>query len=292
MKKTVLLLLALFMMVSYVEAKGEKSSTKIVGFENRYDEAVTFFERGIRFHVYLNGDFDFDSRFLRTRWNGRVHIRRDFQGRINRVGNVWIRYDFRGNVRRIGRVSMSYRGGWLRRVGNLSIQYNSWGNPQYYGSVGFNDLYNDYYYTNNFTVGVNWNLGTVCPYNDPFFYGNEFRNYYRRVREDANFIYYRANRNANVSRNQVLKRRKSTSTANNGQTVRDRRRVNTQNGTNKRRVVQNGSTVNRSKPEIKRDQNRKKRVIRKPSNKRKVESKRDVDNRKRKSVKTERRSRS
>ena len=211
MKRSVLFLLTMFLMVTYVEANNSENTSKVFGVEYRYDDAVTFYERGIRFDVFLNGDFDFDSRFFRTRRNRRVNISRDFQGRINRVGNVWIRYDFQGNVRRIGRVTMSYRRGWLRRVGNLRVQYNSWGDPIFYGNVGFDDFYADYYYGNSFNVGFNWNVGAICVYNDPFFYGNEFRNSYRRVREDANYIYYRANDGANVSRDRMLRRRKTSS---------------------------------------------------------------------------------
>lgn len=317
MKRSVLFLLAMFMMVSYVEASKSTNSTEIVGVEYRYNDAVTFYERGIRFHVFLNGDFDFDSQYFR-RWRNRgVRISRDFQGRINRVGNVWIRYDFQGNVRRIGRVSMSYRRGLLRRVGNLRIQYNSWGDPRFFGTVGFDDFYTDYYYGNSFNVGFNWNVGAICVYNDPYFYGNEFRNNYRRVREDANYIYYRANDNSNVSRDRMLRRRKSSSNNNvsTGQTVRDRRRTNTQIGTNQRRAIQNESTNNRRRTQVNTNdnrrrtqvntnENRKKRVVRNSSNNRKVESKRKVqtrrnvetkrkvENKKRKTVKNERRRRS
>jgi hypothetical protein len=145
---------------------------------------------------------------------------------------------------------MNYRRGWLRRVGNLTIDYNRWGEPLFFGSVGFDGFYNDYYYGNawnaNFGVGFNWNVGAVCVYNDPFFYGNEFRNSYRRVREDNNFIYYRANDGVNVSRDRIIRRRKPSSTASNGQTVRGRRDGNnTSNTTNqRRRSVQNESTNN------------------------------------------------
>lgn len=209
MKKGVLLLLAMFMMVSYVEAKNGKKSTEIFGVENRYDDAVTFVERGIRFHVFLNGDFDFDSRYLRNnRRNRRIRIQRDYQGRIKRIGNVNIRYDYRGNVRRIGTVYMRYNRGRLTNVGDLRIRYNRWGTPRFYGEVRYNDYYNDYYYDDGFSVGFNINLGTVCSYNDPYFYRREFRNNYRKFKEDDNFYYYRANPKAKVSRDKVLKRRK------------------------------------------------------------------------------------
>lgn len=207
MKKSLLLLLGMFMMVSYVEANNGRNSTKIIGVENRYDDAVTFIEKGIKFHVFLNGDFDFDSRYLRrSRRSRRVPIYRDYQGRIKRVGNVYINYDFRGNVRRIGSVSMGYKRGRLARVGDLRINYNRWGAPRFYGQVRYNDFYYDNY--NNYSVGFSFDIGTVCSYDDPYFYRSEFRNNYRQFREDDNYYYYRANKNAKVSRDQVLKRRK------------------------------------------------------------------------------------
>ena len=250
MRKAILsLLFVLTALSSYANINVENHPSEVFGFENRFnDDAVTFFEQGIRFHVFLNGDFDFDSRFYRTRRNRRVRVLRDWQGRISRVGNVRIRYDFRGNVRRIGRITMNYRRGWLRRVGNLTVSYNTYGDPFFYGNVGFDGFYNDYYYGNSWNVNIgsnfNWNVGAICVYNDPYFYGNEFRNSYRRVREDNNYIYYRANDGTNVSRDRILRRRKAASNTN-GQTVRGRRDSNTNTATNaRRRSVQNSSTNN------------------------------------------------
>ena len=256
MKKGVLFLLVMFTMISFVEADNSKHSSEVFGFENRYNEAVTFIERGVRFHIFLNGDFDFDSRYLRTRGNRRIRVSRDYQGRINRVGNAWVRYDFRGNVRRIGNVTMTYRRGLLRRVGGLRITYNGWGAPRFFGQVRYNDYYEDYY-DNSLSVGFNINLGTVCVYNDPFFYGNEFRSYYRPIREDANFIYYRANKGANVSRARVLKRRKpnavtqqTTRPQDNRRTVKresvDRRRTQTNTNRNKKKRVVNSTNQRRT----------------------------------------------
>ena len=288
MKRRVLFLLAMFMMVSYAEARNEANATNVIGVNNRFDDAVTFFERGIRFHVFLNGDFDFDSRFYRNRRNRNVRIFRDFNGRINRVGNVRIRYDFNGNVRRIGRVTMNYRRGLLRRVGNLQIQYNRWGDPRFYGNVGFDDFYNDYYYYgNSFGVNFNWNVGAICVYNDPFFYGNEFRNSYRRVREDANFIYYRANDGTNVTRDRILRRRKANSPNNNrSQTVRQTRRNDSQVGTTQRRSVQNRSTRTQRRNEVTTPNTRQKREVRNSSTRRNAETKRNV--RTNRTVKTDR----
>lgn len=293
MKKGILFLFVFTTLNSFAITHVEKHPTEVFGFGNRNNDAVSFFERGVRFHVFLNGDFDFDSRFYRSRRNRNLRIFRDFRGRISRVGNVRIRYDFRGNVRRIGRVTMNYNRGWLTRVGNLTVDYNRWGDPLFFGNVGFDDFYNDYYNGNswNVNVGFNWNVGAVCVYNDPFFYGNEFRNSYRRVREDNNYIYYRANDGTNVSRDRILRRRKASSTASNGQTVRDRRggtnvpnevaprRRSTQNQSttnrrrsvgsnttnNRKRTVQSSSNNNRKRSEVNTSQNRRKKVVRNES---------------------------
>lgn len=203
MKKGILLLAGLLLTLVTVEAKSSENPIVETGFSTRYYNSVSFVERGIRFDVFLNGDFDFESVRRNNRYNKRrsrhhrVRITRDYKGRINRIGNVSIRYDFRGNVRRIGSVHMHYRRGRLSDVGNLRIRYNRWGDPRFYGEVKYH-----YSYSPDF----------ICDYDDVYFYGNEFRNNYRLYREDANFYYYRANRNANVSRNRLLKRRKQAVT--------------------------------------------------------------------------------
>ncbi|MEQ6124824.1 hypothetical protein AAON49_11515 [Pseudotenacibaculum sp. MALMAid0570] len=253
MKKGVLFLLAMFMMVSYVEANNGQKSTKIFGVENRYDDAVSFVEKGIRFHVFLNGDFDFDSRYLRTRRNRRIPIQRDYQGRVKRIGNVYIRYDFRGNVRRIGSVYMRYNRGRLTNVGDLRIRYNRWGTPRFYGQV----RYNDYYYNgyDSFSVGFNLNLGTICLFDDPYFYRSEFRNNYVQIREDDNFYYYRANKNAKVSRDRILKRRKPakrTTQKRRGTQVDSKKRAQSKRSSeNKKRIYTKKKKVDQKKKELK-----------------------------------------
>ena len=98
------------MIISTSEAKiAVTSNNDAFGLKYQVDEAVTFIERGIRFHVYLNGEFDFDSHFyLRNRWNNQVSVFTDYRGRITRVGNVRIRYNSRGDVRRIGEGFRAY----------------------------------------------------------------------------------------------------------------------------------------------------------------------------------------
>lgn len=201
MKKGILLLAGLLLFVVNVEAKSAENPVKKIGFSTKYYNSVSFVERGIQFDVFLNGDFDFEAVRRNYRYNkrrnrrGNIRISRDYKGRINRVGNVSIRYDYRGNVRRIGSILIQYRRGRLSDVGNLRISYNRWGDPRFYGTVRYQYSYSP---TPDF----------VCDYNDVYFYGNEFRNNYRLYKQDANFYYYKANRNAKVSRNKLLKRRK------------------------------------------------------------------------------------
>lgn len=270
MKKGVLLLLGMFMMVSSVEANSGIKLSKKIGVDYRYEDAVSFVERGIQFHVYLNGDFDFDSRYLRKRRN-RVRIFRDHQGRVKRVGNVFINYDYRGNVRKIGRIYIDYHRGRLSQVGNLTIRYNRWGDPRFYGQVRYNDYYYDNNYYNDYAVGINLNIGTVCSYDDPYFYRNEFRNNYRQFREDQNFYYYRAKPNARVSRDKILKRRKLAP------------------GTSKRKAVQRKPNVRNVKRKNLQQRKRENQVIKRKRPEKKVQKK---VAKKRRTEKYERRKRS
>ncbi len=209
MKKYLLLAVA-FMSFSIINANNVKESTNKIGVNNRYfDDAVTFVERGIKFHVFLNGEFDFNThtRFKRGRGHG-VRIKRNHRGQIRRVGNVFINYDRRGNVKRIGKVFINYRFGQLTRIGNMTIEYDRWGNPFFRGHVK-----GGYYYNNNYdngcNVNIDYNIGDIYDYDDDFFYRNNFRKNYRQIREDDNFYYYRATSNAkNNKKSKLIKRRK------------------------------------------------------------------------------------
>tara|TARA_R110002049_G_scaffold68910_3_gene178568 strand:- start:281 stop:1246 length:966 start_codon:yes stop_codon:yes gene_type:complete len=200
MKKGILILLGMFTIVSTIEAKnGENLSSKLKNETsyNVYNNAVNFFESGIEFFVFTNGEFDFDTRF-----NSRgIRINRDFRGRISNVGNVFIRYDIRGNVTRIGDVLIRYSRGILTNVGDLSVRYDHWNTPFFYGNV------RNYYYNNG--IRFNVSFGDVYNYNDVYFTGNDFGRSYAQFREDNNYYYYRARPNAKIGkRSTILKRRK------------------------------------------------------------------------------------
>lgn len=272
-------------MVSLVEAKNGLNPTDRVRAEYRYNEAVSFIERGIQFHVFLNGNFDFDSRYVRTRRNSRVRIRRDFRGRIRRVGNVTISYNRNGDVRRIGSVYMGYNGGWLTRVGQLDIEYNRWDEPVFYGQVRFNNYYydNTNYYNPRSSVGFNINLGAICVYNDPFFYRSEFRRNYRQIREDDNFYYYRANKNAKVSRDRILKRRKPArrTTQNVGTRKRTQTNANTRVQKNRRSYSTPTQVKKRTQVERRVTKNRRAQVKKQIPLKKRTQVKKRVENKRR-----------
>ena len=242
MKKGILILLGMFMMVSSVEAKtGENLPNRFRVFNYSYENSVNFFENGIEFFIFTNGDFDFDTS-LRNR---NVRINRDFNGRIRTIGNVFIRYDRFGNVTRIGDVFMKYNRNRLVRVGDLRVNYNRWGYPVFYGNV------RDFYY--NSGVRFNVSFGDVFVYNDPYFFRNDFRRNYTQFREDRNFYYYKARPNARIGkRSTIIKRRKSNANVNRRNTINRNRN----NSYRKAREVNNNrrnTTVNNRKANIKRN---------------------------------------
>ncbi|KGL62933.1 hypothetical protein [Polaribacter sp. Hel1_85] len=230
MKKGVLILLGMFMMVSTVEAKNGNELPNRIGFSYSYNNAVNFVERGVEFFIFTNGEFDFNSHYNdtyydyngnRTRRESGINIDRDYRGRISRIGNSFINYDRNGNVTRIGNVFMRYYRGKLTNVGNLTVRYNYWGNPTFYGNVK-----NNYYNYNGFRI--NLNIGDIFNYNDAYFYRNDFRRNYFKIREDKNYYYYRANPNANIGkRSKTLRRRKPASTILKNSTKTNTRRGNT-----------------------------------------------------------------
>jgi hypothetical protein len=195
-------------MVSSVEAKHRKNSPNRIGFNYSYQNSVYFEERGVEFFIFTNGEFDFNTS-LNNNYRGNLinrerEIYRNYKGQITRIGNSFIRYDRYGNVIRIGNVFMRYYRGKLTSVGHLKVRYDYWGNHTFYGNVK-----NNYYHYNG--LRINLNIGDICSYNDAYFYGNDFRTNYSRIREDNNYYYYRANPNAKIGkRSKTLRRRKPT----------------------------------------------------------------------------------
>ena len=218
MKKGIRLLLAI-MSLATTSAKNINNTTNKIGVTNRYNDAVTFVEKNIKFHIFLNGDFDFNTHYKKTKYvdyngkrvkiNKNIRIERDYRGRIKRVGNTFINYNRNGNVKRIGGVYIDYRFGKLIKVGNLKIKYDRWNNPRFFGNVKQNDYCENNNYYNN-TINIDVNLGRIFNYSDAYFYKRAFKQNYRKYKEDRNYFYYRVKPNAKTGKyGKILKRRKS-----------------------------------------------------------------------------------
>lgn len=210
MKKQLLLATAMLLLGAIVQANNEHSPIEKM---NVSDQVITFTERGIQFHVFLNGDFDFNALRRNTRYdeyNGRrtgnhhagLRVSRNHHGKINRIGSVSISYDHHGNVRRIGYVRMKYRHHQLIKIGHLRIDYR-YGSPEFYGHVKHNE-YDAYNFGANFSI----HIGSAFDYNHHFIYGRDFRNNYQQLREDRNYYYYKSR--SKKDHHKIIKRRKST----------------------------------------------------------------------------------
>jgi hypothetical protein len=218
MKKGILLL-TMLLLVSTVEAKNGERSNSRTGYTNVYDaDPIQFKERGIKFYVFLNGEFDFNTKPNRhnsvdylhkssrrssqnTSRNRGVRIEHDYKGRIRRVGNVFINYNRYGKVTRIGNVFVKYNRRHVSKVGGLKVLYNRWGDTQYIGKVKRN--------FNHFS----WNSWNTSEYDfeDNFFHRSNFRNNFESFDEDDNYLYYKSKNVKKGKKGTVIKRKKKAS---------------------------------------------------------------------------------
>ncbi len=225
--RTGILFILTLMLLTPIKANTNEISTSELGvnIKRTYSNSISFVERGVEFHVFLNGDFDFnthyrntryvDYRGRRTRVNRGVRIERDYRGRVRRVGNVFVNYGVRGNVTRIGNVFMRYRRGNLVRVGDLHIRYDRWGHPYYEGRVNNGVYFNDGLGCDD-SIDIDINIGDIYDYDDVYFYRRNFRNNYRQFREDNDYFYYRAAPNADIGkRSKIIRRKKQNSRSRN-----------------------------------------------------------------------------
>ena len=213
------------------------------------NRTINFVENGVAFSVFTDGNFNYDTDVFMYR-NGRrfrqnIIIDRDYRGRINFINNVPIRYNRWNNVTQIGDVFINYNRGRIINVGHLTISYNHFGEPLFFGNVRNN-------------VNLNIYSGRIWSYNDPFFYGRDFRRNYTQFRSDRNFIYYR-NRANNVVRRRVTK-----NIRNNNNIIRNRKNTirRTDNNINRKNSRNNilkknnrNSTVTKRKTVVTRNNN-------------------------------------
>lgn len=142
----------------------------------RYAQPIQFVERGVEFLIFPDGSFDFNTnvrsnhyddydvyyrrsntrrgsingtfgapgtrvKFSKSRRNGGVIIKHDYDGKVRRIGNVFINYNRRGQVKRIGSLYLSYnRARFVRQIGGLHLRYNRRGHIiSTTGYVNFNN---------------------------------------------------------------------------------------------------------------------------------------------------------
>lgn len=199
-KKITLLVVASILLVGSMAYASENpvftDNTNRRGFYIDYRDAepIIFKERGIEFMLFPNGEFDFNTRPIRSRTNETtgaprrvyygtsergIRVEHDNFGRVRRVGNVYINYDVFGRVKRIGTIYMSYNSFALTRIGNMRIIYDRRG--RIVNVFGFINYANNGYVYNprgNHNSGGNGGYGYGDDYEDD--YGNDNDYYYYR----------------------------------------------------------------------------------------------------------------
>lgn len=145
MKKITLLVAGILLFGNVANATEANQTSVEERTRYRFDEPISFVERGIEFFVFPNGDFDFNTRpqdsdgdyYYRTAGkrganavaarrpiNYGTRIEHDSFGRVRRVGNTFINYDSRDRVSRIGTVYMRYNRAALTQIGGMKLVYN------------------------------------------------------------------------------------------------------------------------------------------------------------------------
>ncbi len=213
-KKITLLVVASILLAGSMAYASENpffsDNTNRRGFYIDYRDAepIIFKERGIEFMLFPNGEFDFNTRPIRSRTNGTtgaprgvyygtsergIRIEHDNFGRVRRVGNVYINYDVFGRVKRIGTIYMSYNSFAVTRIGNMRIIYDRRG--RIVDVFGFINYANNGYVYN--PRGINYSGGNGgYGFGDDDNYGNDNDYYYykkdgskaKMTEEDVNEI--------------------------------------------------------------------------------------------------------
>ena len=160
-KLVVLVVLFLGGMTAQANEVTNLDHANTTGIRYNVPQSIKFVQRGVKFTVFPNGEFDF--RFLNPQHHGRRgynapgttynnrkrgYVSYDYYGNVTKVGRNYIYYNRNCDVNQIGNITLRYRNGRLVRVGNLRIFYNRYGEiAQTEGHVIHNDHYgtNDYY---------------------------------------------------------------------------------------------------------------------------------------------------
>ncbi|NAS30468.1 hypothetical protein GTQ40_05770 [Flavobacteriaceae bacterium R38] len=170
MKRITLLVASLFLIGGFAHAN-ENIYGKRDGLTKRYRYAkpIKFVERGVEFHIFPNGEIDFNlnnafryntnrrksvnviykrerSRYRSSYSYKKPRVEYDYRGRVIKVGHTYINYNRYGKVRKVGSVYVDYNyNGLVSNIGGLCISYDRWGNVAYLdGYVHQNDYRHGY----------------------------------------------------------------------------------------------------------------------------------------------------
>jgi len=225
-KKGLIILVSMLMMVSTFGAmESIKPGSNVVDFNNNFynDQPIEFIERGIKFYVFLDGTFDFNTvstshvdyiykngrRVARRSSPRGIRIERDYQGRIRRISNVFLSYTYGDKIKRIGSVFVKYNHNRMSKVGNLKIIYNRY-SVHFVGDV--NGRHNPYFSHNwrSFNGYSHWDTWEYGYY-DSFFNNSNFYNDFESFDEDDDYLYFRSkSKDGKASKGKVIKRKKAT----------------------------------------------------------------------------------
>ena len=212
-----------------------KPGNDVVDFDrNRYNnQSIEFEERGIKFYIFLDGQFDFNTaptaqvdyiyrdgrRVVRHAAPRGVRIERDYQGRIRRVGNVFISYTYDDKIKRVGSVFVKYNHNRMHKVGNLKIVYNPHHGIRFIGQVKGHGHYYNPNYSQGWSTFNYWDSWDTWEYgyHDTFFYNDNFYSQYESFDEDDSFYYYRSKskNGKKVTNGKVIKRKKAVNSKRN-----------------------------------------------------------------------------
>jgi hypothetical protein len=115
--KKVSLLFLLFILNIITSKEFVFANSTIPSYNLLQNTAIRFSEGGIRFSIYLDGTFDYESSGERVTYN--------YSGGVSQIGNVFISYNYSGKVSQIGKVFISYNyNGKVNKVGCMFINYD------------------------------------------------------------------------------------------------------------------------------------------------------------------------
>ncbi len=175
-KLVVLVVLFLGGMTAQANEVTNLDHNNTTGIRYNTPQKIKFVQRGVKFIVFPNGEFDF--KFLNPQQHGRRghnapgttynnrrnnrYVSYDYYGNVTKVGRNYIYYNRNCDVNQIGNITLRYRQGRLVRVGNLRIFYNRYGEIAYTeGRVIHNNNYGSHYDDDGYNYNRKRNRNSV-----------------------------------------------------------------------------------------------------------------------------------